>query len=552
MEITTANNERFQNFNFDKLRESYRITESIIDQLTPEATCELFSSADEAGMEAIMDTMVDEAYNILYGNTNKVTSQSFGYLDKLSNSIDETLRCENLAYFVTNVMPDFEIGNHHLDWFQIAMLYRYFNILASRDHGKSYCFSNAYPAWQLYRYKPKTSKEKINNRGLLFSFSIIQAIDLLTILKENIEGNDILRDRLYNKEKWSKTEITCLNRARLTVKGFGSAVRGIHPYWIMCDDVLKDNVIYSADQRTKNINYFHSVIMNAIIPGGQVGVIGTPFHGQDLYADLKTKQNWYCFEYPAIFPNGDILWKDRYDYAALMEKRKSQGNLIFSREMLCRPITSDSTIFPMEILNNAILRMENYTLVTNRDSYPMKFNRVVTGVDFAISGTVGADFTVYTTWGIDDRDTMWLLHAIRDKGLSFQQQINYMKMINQNFKPDVIVLESNNFQRIFVDEASKQGLPVMPHVTDTKKNDLKEGWAGLALLFERGSIKMPYGDQKSVDFADMAMQEFSSVAFTEKNGLCSTDGHDDICSSFWLASIGVKKIVTNAFGFAFI
>jgi hypothetical protein len=144
------------------------------------------------------------------------------------------------------------------------------------------------------------------------------------------------------------------------------------------------------------------------------------------------------------------------------------------------------------------------------------------------------------------------MYALREKGLSFGLQIAHMKRINQNFRPDVMVLESNNFQQIFVQETDKQGLPVVPHVTTGLKNDLKQGWASLALLFERGAIKMPYGDQKSKDFADMAMLEFSSVAFTEDKGLVSTDGHDDICSSFWLGSIAVKKIVVDAFNFSFL
>lgn len=552
-EAITTNPHRFDNLNFDRLTDTYHLAQGIIEQLTPEATLELFSSADEAGMHLLMDAIVDEAYQVLYGgNQKQIKSQQFGYLDKLNTSIDETLRCENIGYFITNVMPEFEMNWHHLDWCEIIQSHKYACVLAARDHGKSFMFSNAYPCWQLYRYKPVTAKQKLNNRGLLISFSMQQAVDLMSIIKDSVEGNDILRERIYNKDKWSATDIKAKTGSRLTVKGFGSSVRGIHPYWIMVDDGLKDNVIYSQDQRTKNINYFHSVLMNAIIPGGKVNVVGTPFHNQDLYGDLKTKPNWKVFEYPSVFPDGRILWENRYTFADLMEKRKGQGNLIFSRELLCRPITSDSTIFPMEILNNSILRMDKYTLVNNRESFPVKFDRVVVGCDFAISGSVGADYSVYTVWGIDDKDTMWLLYALREKGLSFAQQITHLKLINQNFRPDVMVLENNNFQQIFVSEADKAGLPVVPHTTTGKKHDLKEGWASLALLFERGCIKLPYGDQKSKDFADMAMLEFSSVAYTDDKGLVSTDGHDDICSSFWLSSIAVKRIVVDAFNFGFI
>jgi hypothetical protein len=405
----------------------------------------------------------------------------------------------------------------------------------------------------LYRFKPKdnSAREQKNKRGFLFSFSIQQAIDLLAILRESIQDNDILNDRLFDKTNWSKTDITCKNRARLTVKGFGSAVRGAHPGWIIIDDGLKDNVIYSAQQRQKSIDYFHAVIMNMVVPGGAVRVVGTPFHNQDLYGDLKTKQNWRVFEYPAIYPDGRILWENRWSYDDLMDKRQSQGNLIFSRELLCRPITSDSTIFPIEILNTAFFRMENYTLVTSRDNFPVKFSKVVTGCDFAISSSVGADYSVFLTWGIDDSENMWLLNAYRAKGATYAQQIAVLKNINASFRPDLMLLEQNQMQQIFVQEAERQGLPVIGHTTTGKKNDMRQGLPSLAIMFERGKFKIPVGDQRSKDFADQLTLEFTSIAFTDK-GLQSTDGHDDISMCCWISVEAARKATINSFNYNFI
>ena len=117
----------------------------------------------------------------------------------------------------------------------------------------SFYFSNAYAAWQLYRYKkPSTTRYSkrptaaSSNRGFLFSFSLQQSVDLLEILKGTIEENEILKERLFPQStanNWSATNIVCRNGARLTGKGFGSSVRGAHPYWIIVDDGLKDNVI---------------------------------------------------------------------------------------------------------------------------------------------------------------------------------------------------------------------------------------------------------------------------------------------------------------------
>lgn len=547
-------NLKYPHWDYDKLLETYRISEEIIEQLSPEAVNELFNAGDESTFEAILDMIVEEAYNVLYGQnpSNIIQASNLGYLDKLSESFEESLRCSNLNYFITSVLPEFELNFHHLDWGELIMKYKYLGVLASRGHGKSYYFSNAYPIWQLYRYKPKnnSSHEQSKRKGYLFSFSITQAVDLLTILRETIEDTDILRDRLFNKNAWSKTEITCKNKTSLKVKGFGSSVRGAHPGWIIIDDGLKENVIYSKVQREKSTNYFHAVIMNMIVPGGPVTVVGTPMHSQDLYGDLKTKENWHVFEYPAIFPDGRILWPSMFSYADLMEKRKSQGNLIFSRELLCRPITSDSTIFPIEILNTALYRMEEYTLVENRESFKVKFNRVVMGCDFAISSATGADNLCYTVFGIDDMEKMWLLYVYHRKGVSYGEQMAKIKQINANFRPDIIVMENNVMQQIFVEGALKENLPVMGHTTGVKKNDLREGLPGLAIMFERGTFKIPTGNQQSKDFADTAILQFSSIAFTEK-GLQGVGEHDDIPLSFYLSTIGARNLSAGQFRFDF-
>ena len=426
----------------------------------------------------------------------------------------------------------------------------------------SYYFSNAYLAWQLYRYKkpmqaqfsarPTTAN---SNRGFLFSFSLQQAVDLIEILKNTIEGNDILKERLMPENKaegaWASTNIVCKNGARLTGKGFGSSVRGAHPYYIVVDDGLKDNVIYSSMQRQKSIDYFHSVIMNMLVPKGQIIVVGTPFHAQDLYGDLKTKQGWFCIEYPAIFPNGRILWPQRWSFEDLMEKKESQGNIIFSRENLCRPIISDSSIFPIDILNRSLNRMQTYTLVANRDDFPKKFSRVVTGCDFAISGRVGSDYYCFSTFGIDDYDnSMWLLNLQLGKGKSYEEQKQMLRGINVKFSPDVMVFESNVFQMIYTTEASKEGLPVVPHNTGVEKNDLQKGWPGLAIMFEQGKFHIPIGDKYSQDMKDQIFDQLGSIAFTDE-GLCSVGSHDDIGSSFWLASLG-RNISVTGFKFGFL
>lgn len=547
--------------------ECLNIVNEIIDGMDDCGVLELCSGG-AGDIDHVFDELMSDTYKVMYtGDTNIDFAPR--YPERLSESIEEVLRCKNITYFITSVMPDFQLSWHHLEWGDLVHRHNKLGIEAARDHGKSYYFSNAYPAWQLYRYsRPKKSaysqrpSKSNSNRGYLFSFSLQQSVDLMEILKNTIESNDILKERLVPTNKngggWASTNILCKNGARLTCKGFGSSVRGAHPYWIVVDDGLKDNVIYSQLQRQKSIDYFHSVIMNMLVPGGQIIVVGTPFHANDLYGDLKSKskiatgsdKGWFMIEYPAIFPDGRILWPQRWSFADLMEKRTTQGNIIFSRENLCRPITNESSIFPLKVLQRTLIGMEKYTLVNNVDDFPMQFAKVVVGCDFSISANVGADYTVFTVWGVTEEREMYLLHMYRDKGKTFHEQMQVLRGINVRFRPHCMVLEQNTFQQIFVQESDKQGMPVIGHTTGIDKYDLKTGWPGIAILMERGKMHIPIGDKYSEDMKDLIFSDLGSVAFTDK-GLESVGAHDDISSSIWLATLGANKLFTG-FKYAFL
>lgn len=548
-------------------QECLTVVDDIIDNMDDVGLLEL-TSGSGGDLDAVLQGILEDTYKVLYtGDPNLDFAPH--YADRVSAAVEETLRIKNLTYFITSCLPDFQMSWHHLEWGDLAMRYNKLCIEAARDHGKSFYFSNAYLIWKLYSYSrpawkqyAKRPSKSNSNRGYLFSFSLQQSVDLMEILKGTIEANDTLKERLMPENTkegaWASTNILCKNGARLTCKGFGSSVRGAHPYFIVVDDGLKDNVIYSQLQRTKSIDYFHSVIMNMLVPGGQIIVVGTPFHANDLYGDLKSKSiaatgnrnGWFVIEYPAIFPDGRILWPGRWGFDDLMDKRATQGNIIFSRENLCRPITNESSIFPMKVLEVSIRGMEKYTLVRNRDDFPMKFARIVVGCDFAISANVGADWSVFTVWGVTEEREMYLMYMYREKGKTFYEQMQTLKAINVRFRPDIMVVEQNQFQVVFVQEGDRQGLPVMGHTTGIDKYDLKTGWPGIAVLMERGKIHIPTGDQASRNAKDLIFDDLGSVAFTDK-GLESVGSHDDISSSIWLATLGANKLATG-FKYAFL
>jgi len=80
---------------------------------------------------------------------------------------------------------------------------------------------------------------------------------------------------------------------------------------------------------------------------------------------------------------------------------------------------------------------------------------------------------------------------------------------------------------------------------------MQQGLPSLAILFERGKIKMPYGDEKSRQMTDIILSEFNSVAYTNK-GLKSVAGHDDCPMSCWMGRVGAIQVETGGFSYDFI
>lgn len=536
---------------YRKLEETLHVIDSIIDNLPPSASADLLSGTGQ-DIDYLFNAIQEETYNVLFGPVNRRGTREidFGYIDQLNNTIEETYRIENISYFITSTLPNFRLKWYHMEWGYFVMNGNKICLICSRDGGKSYYFSNAYPIWKMYRYRPESSEYLINrpdlaksHRGTIIVNEMDLGIELLEILKDNIEGNETLKQRLFPEESrfWAQKAIKAKNGARLNIKSYNSQYRGRHPGYIVCDDYLAENVIYSVTQRKKSIERFHGVIMNALEKGGQICVVGTPMHAEDLYGKLKKLKSWTYLEYPAIFPDGRVLDPDRYSFNDLKEIREEQGSFLFSRERLVRPVTSDTTIFPYKFLRRAKVGMDKYKLVLSLDNFPKKFERVVVGVDLAISASAGADYSVYTVFGIDGNDHMWLLYIWRKKGASYGEQISVLKKIHKAFKVDLFCIESNQFQAVVGEEAEAFGLPVFLHHTGTNKYHFRNGLPALSLVFEKVTIHLPTGNDYSENVAELVISEFASIAWTD-NGLEGVGSHDDVAMSVWKAYTAKNNI----------
>lgn len=545
------------NLTFKELNNILTFTTDIIENLDNKAVEELISGS-ERDVDNIIEMIMKEAHSILTIPNRKLDVSHFDSLDSLSESIEENLRKESLNYFLLSVLPSFILNVYHLEWGNFIQLYDYLCIQAPRNHGKSHFFSLGYPLWKMYRYEKDTpykeapKRYKMSKEGMIITNEYKLANHLLGIIKSEIEENDILRNKLFpdtRKDGWGAESIITKNGAKLSAKSVGSKMRGYHPHYIICDDYLNDQVLYSTEQNTKYINHFHSVTMNMIEPQGQVIVVGTPFREDDLYANIKKDNSWAVFEYPAIYPDGRVLWPEKFSLDKLLEKRVSQGTTIFSREMLVRPISTESSLFPHPMLKGCF--DEKLVIVPNIYSCKRRYKNIVLSGDFAISANIGADYSVFTILGVTENDHYDILHIWRKSGATYDEQTGVIKRLYNDFSPNTVLVEDNGMQKIFVQMLNDMGVPAIGQTTTAQsKYDLHKGIPHMAALFEQGRIHIPRGDQVSIDTTDILVGELTNFTYDEdKRKIQGIGTHDDTCMSLWLAICATKL---GSFSFDFI
>ena len=95
---------------------------------------------------------------------------------------------------------------------------------------------------------------------------------------------------------------------------------------------------------------------------------------------------------------------------------------------------------------------------------------IYVGVDFAISSSVQADYTVIWVMGLDRAGNRWIIDIKRGKGLSYIEQKGMINDVGQKYKPGLIMLESNQMQRIWGDELIRTtDLPIKKFTTGVEK-----------------------------------------------------------------------------------
>ena len=459
------------------------------------------------------------------------------------------LRWSSLPYFASQLLTGpqeapyngrFVVAGHHLEWGDLVSSHTRLCINAPRNHGKSNFFSLAYPLWMAWKNP--------NRYGLVFSATDEQARRILGDIKNELETNPKLAFLLPAKpKKWNESELHLSNGHVIYAKSFGTKVRGNHPVWCVADDVLNDETIGSETIRRKQNDYFFSAIVGMMHVNDQLIVIGTPFTAADLYGEIQKRKGFHFQKFSALIRGDDgqerALWPDRFSVQALHYIRDELiGNIRFTREFLCVPVADELSLFPTYLWRGDPVEQYQLKLGLPRKFWVEADMSLYVGVDFALSANVGADYTVIVVLALDKFGNRWLVDLRRFHGMPYKQQKSEIVRVGREYDPELMVLESNQMQRIWGDELIEEtDLPIYQHTTNVEKNSLAKGIPAIRMLLDNKKYRIPRGDEHSVKMTEILIGEMAGFTFNKEKVVSVTE-HDDTALALYMAEIGIRRM----------
>jgi len=262
-------------------------------------------------------------------------------------------------------------------------------------------------------------------------------------------------------------------------------------------------------------------------------MIGTPFTYTDIFAQLEENPAYTVTKYPCFNALNEPLWPDRWDADALLQRKAEIGSLKFTREYLCVPISTGTSLFNPEFIQNC--KNNEYVLkLGNRRDKGYKY---YVGVDPAIS--TDGDYNVITVLEVDDESNKTIVHVDRAKNVQFRENIEKIRLIGKIFQPEVVLYETNTFAKAFTQELrSISDLNVKDFDTTRKKK--QEIILNLQMNIENGKFNFPYGDNTSRRLTNLLIEELSMFSITESGRFEGVGAHDDLVMSLALANAATQ------------
>lgn len=419
--------------------------------------------------------------------------------------------CRNNLWFLSTEMlgyRDWDIVHNDIETFVNRRAKRKL-LLVPRGHLKSSIVTKAYSIQRILRNP--------NIRILIANQVWDRSRDMLFEIKEFLSTKSEL-PKLFGKfdsGRWRDEEIVIGQRTKalsaptIATTGVEAEMTSAHFDLILLDDLQGLNNCQTKEQRDKVKRFYRSLTALLDPPdpltgeGGEMIVIGTRWHHDDLYSEIMSNESDYydvmvrkvIEDNKVIFPKKFNMRFDSVTKSWTPAEDTCFDYINFLRDSLGPDFNSQYMNDPVDA-ENQLIKREYFKYYKGK---PEKLYVAVT-MDPALSYSQRSDFTAIMACGMDDKRNIYVLDYVRGHWGSPHDIINQVIATCDRWKPHALGIEENVFQKslsYFIAEMTQKKKSVPPitplkaPVTKSKELRLKalEPYYRNGMVFHHESMK---------------------------------------------------------------
>ena len=363
-------------------------------------------------------------------------------------------------------------------------------IMMFRDGAKSTLLNNIYILKRIFfDHEPYIWIISDNGRK---ARSFLRKIKRIA-MKMQAQGWDIRRGETWNEiesefiVEGKVCGVACFGAGE-DPRGYTSSEGGKRPTLVVADDILSREKAKSKEQREKLKDWFWSDVEPAIHVKGEILMIGTPLHEEDLLNECMKSGEWTYMRIPILI-NGKSAWQDRKPLDWIKKKKQSlfqKGmHKTWYNEYLVIPQGDENQLFKEEMFNyfervefevsDEYLEMGNAkerkslhvrkpTNILKKDGTKISINDLTIYSTMDLATESGRDKTAIVTCGYDSFGTMYILDINSGFWSPFEKSMQAIKTYKE-FHPIRFGIERAGAQNDFfytIDVAIKESKTYLP------------------------------------------------------------------------------------------
>lgn len=282
-------------------------------------------------------------------------------------------------------------------------------------------------------------------------------------------------------EKWTQSALT-FNRTEIypeptiSALGVGTSLGGSHFNIILFDDLVDIDHAHSRSKREKLWNWFRHVAMptlDVMADETRAHLIGTRYHREDLYGKLlslieKGNTEWQFYIQPAMLPDGSSFWPERYSLKFLNSIRNDFGDDVFFLQY-----QNDDSFLSSGFAS--VSEFDEVKIIPD-DKDLSKYERYM-GVDLATSSErrnpKKASFAIVVIAYDRDQKRVLVDRTYKKKIVRLPDQRELVYQFYKEYQPELVVVESNAYQSVFVDYLDEGADELIP-ISEIYSSEAKE------------------------------------------------------------------------------